>query len=179
MDNNIQFVTIHTVSTNNGRREILEDDIELALSMVEARDQANRVWLKESFQKAKKAGAKAVIIITQADPTAADAAGTCGYANKMQCDAFKTLRAQLKHEAKNFSDKKGLLPVLYIHGDTNPYCMDSKFGGKTAPNLIRLNAWGDFQEPADATVVTVDFDKKNPFGAKTLLGNKVPSKTCR
>ena len=57
MKNNIFFVTVHLVSTNNGSMEILLDDIELALALVNARNQANRVWLEDSFKVALKAGA--------------------------------------------------------------------------------------------------------------------------
>ena len=57
--------------------------------------------------------------------------------------------------------------------------MDSEFGGKSAPNLWRLNGWGDFQIPADATIVTVQPEnKQTPFTAETLLGHKAPTKGC-
>lgn len=178
--NEIQFLTLHMVSTNNGRVDILKDDIDLALSLVEARDQANRNWMSEAFNNAKDSNAKAVVIITQADVTNPDSGGDCDSSNKMQCDAFKKFREQLFHEAKNFTDKnKNKLPVLLIHGDTNPYCMDKSFGGKKAPNLWRLNAWGDFQTPADATVVTIDTDSKTPFSATTLVHKKSPTEGCK
>lgn len=165
--NNIQFATIHLVSTNNGRQEILKDDIELALSLVETRDQANRVWLKRVFENAVKNQKKAIIISTQADVTNADGSGACTENNMMNCDAFANFNANLR----NFS-KKVNIPVLLIHGDTNPYCIDSKFG-QGAKNLWRLNGWGDFKSPADATVVSVNLDSKIPFSAKTLLGGTV------
>lgn len=48
-----------------------------------------------------------------------------------------------------------------------------------APNLWRLNAWGDYQAPADATKITVQPDNKDePFTAITLLGNKLPAEGC-
>ena len=75
----------------------------------------------------------------------------------------------------------GASPILslLLHGDSNPYCMDKEFGGKQAPNLWRLNAWGDFQDPADATVVTVRPEsKQTPFAAETLLEHNVPADEC-
>lgn len=180
MQDGVMFVTLHMVSTNNGRIDILKDDIELALSMVDARDQANRVWMSEAFDMAIKANAKAVVIITQADVTSADGAGLCRANNRMQCDAFKSFRQQIRFEAKHFAKRgENRRPVLLIHGDTNPYCLDKSFGGKDAPNLWRLNAWGDFTSPADATIVTVDTNNTlTPFSARTLLGKKAPSDGC-
>jgi len=180
MKDSVFFITVHLVSTNNGRMEILKDDIEAALSLVDARDQANRVWMRESFDVALKADAKAMVIVTQADVTSPNAGGTCTAANRIHCDAFQSFRDNLKLNARNFSDlNKPRRPVLLLHGDTNPYCMDKEFGGKLAPNLWRLNAWGDFQEPADATVVTVQPENsQTPFSAETLLGHKVPANRC-
>jgi hypothetical protein len=176
MQDGHMFITLHMVSTNNGRVDILKSDIEQALAMVEARDQANRVWMAESFKLALQEDAKSLVIITQADVTAANGAGVCTSTNRMQCDAFAKFKADLKYQAKNFA-KRGnkVKPVLLIHGDTNPYCLD-----KITDNLFRLNAWGDFQNPADATIVTIDSSNKDlPFSAKTLLGNKSPDKGCK
>ncbi len=181
MKEGVFFMTVHLVSTNNGRREILKDDIEAALSLVDARDQANRVWMKESFKAALKAGAKAMVIVTQADVTSPNAGGACTATNRMHCDAFQSFRENLRLDAGNFAERdKPRKPVLLLHGDTSPYCMDREFGGKLAPNLWRLNAWGDFQDPADATVVTVTpGSKKTPFAAETLLGHQVPDDGCK
>lgn len=180
MYNDVLFTTIHLVSTNNGRQEILLDDIEAALALVDARDQADRVWLNEAFDTALDVGARAVVIITQADVTAPDAGGTCTPYNRMNCDAFDSFRQNLVLNASNFADRgQPRRPVLLIHGDTNPYCWDKTLGGELAPNLWRLNAWGDYQSPADATVITVQTDKANkPFKAETLLGGQEPAKSC-
>lgn len=181
MKDGVFFMTIHLVSTNNGRMEILQDDIEAALALVDARDQANRVWMTESFSAAKEAGARAMVIVTQADVTSPDAGGACTATNRMNCDAFQSFRDNLRLSAGKFAERnKPRKPVLLLHGDTNPYCMDKEFGGKLAPNLWRLNAWGDFQVPADATVVTVRPESKEvPFAVETLLGHKVPSDGCK
>ncbi len=182
LTNNILFVTVHTVSTNNGRMDILKDDIDLALSMVEARDQANRVWLEEAFHMGKRQKVRALVIITQADPTAADGSGECTAYRRMHCDAFADFRADVIRLAKNFfpsyTDTRPR-PVLLMHGDTGPFCFDKKFGGRAAPNLWRLNAWGDFTDPADATVVTIQPEnKEQPFDAITLLERTVPGSSC-
>ncbi len=100
----------------------------------------------------------------------------------MSRDAFLSFRDNLRLNARNFPKRKrgeARRPVLLVQGDTNPYCMDKDFGGQQAPNLWRLNAWGDYQNPADATVITVRADdRQNPFAAQTLLGQKVPAARC-
>lgn len=176
----VLFMTVHLVSTNNGRREILQDDVEAALALVEARDQANRVWMQDSFATALKADAKAVVIVTQADVTAQDAGGPCTSTNRMNCDAFLSFRDNLRLNARNFAKRgNARRPVLLVHGDTNPYCFDKDFGGQQAPNLWRLNAWGDYQNTADATVITVQPDnRQQPFAAQTLLGQQAPAARC-
>ncbi len=180
MKDGVFFMTVHLVSTNNGRIDILKDDIEAALALVDARDQANRVWMEETFSVALRTGAKAMVIVTQADVTSPDGGGPCTATNRMNCDAFQSFRSNLQLNAGGFAKRgESLKPVLLLHGDTNPYCMDKKFGGKRAPNLWRLNAWGDFKDPADATVVTVQpDDQQTPFKAETLLGHEIPADGC-
>ena len=61
----VQFATLHLVGTNNGRVEILMDDVAMALAQVHARDQANRDWLNKIFEKAEMFSdpAEALIIV--------------------------------------------------------------------------------------------------------------------
>ncbi|MCI5143791.1 MAG: hypothetical protein D3909_19115, partial [Candidatus Electrothrix sp. ATG1] len=84
----------------------------------------------------------------------------------------------LVRNARKFAERgKARRPVLLLHGDTYPFCMDKDFGGPQAPNLWRLNAWGDFKTPADATVVTVQAESpQQPFAAETLLGHEKPKR---
>jgi hypothetical protein len=180
MVDGVMFLTLHMVSTNNGRMEILKDDIEAALALTEARDHANRVWLNQAFAEALDTGATAVVIATQADVTGADGAGPCEPGHAMSCDAFARFRAQVRWNASNFRDRgKPLRPVLLLHGDTNPFCWDRGFGGDVAPNLQRLNVWGDFKSPGDVTVVTHQPEDANaPFDVHTLLEGEKPTATC-
>ncbi|MGK7892604.1 MAG: hypothetical protein AB4372_02860 [Xenococcus sp. (in: cyanobacteria)] len=177
--NDVLFATVHLTSTNNGRQEILLDDIEAALALVDARDQADRVWLSEAFDEALDKKAGAVVIITQADVTQAGG-GACTAFNRINCDAFASFRDNLIREARGFADlNQPRRPVLLVHGDTNPYCWDKDFGGKLAPNLWRLNAWGDYRSPADATKIIVQLDNpEKPFKAKTLINKVKPAKSC-
>ena len=178
--NDVLFATVHLTSTNNGRQEILLDDIEEALALVEARDQADRVWLNQAFKQALKTKARAVVIITQADVTQAGGGGACTAFNRINCDAFASFRAHLIRAARKFADlNEPRRPVLLIHGDTNPYCWDKDFGGKLAPNLWRLNAWGDYRSPADATEIIVQLDNsQEPFKARSLMHGLEPDSYC-
>ena len=175
----VLFATVHLTSTNNGRQEILLDDIEAALALVEARDQANRVWLRDAFRKALEVKARAMVIITQADVTQARG-GACTAFNPTNCDAFAYFRQNLIQEAREFADlNETRRPVLLVHGDTNPYCWDKDFGGELAPNLWRLNAWGDHQSPADATEIIVQPENlSQPFKARTLINHFKPATSC-
>ncbi len=171
-----QFATLHLVGTNNGRVNILMDDVAMALAQVDARDQANRAWLNKVFEKAEKFRnpAEAVIISTQADVTNPSEAAPCTPANPIYCDAYAGFRAQLIKHAAHF--KK---PVLLVHGDTTPYCLDKSFGDAIAPNLWRLNAGGDYHEPLDATVVTFHGGKMDPpFSAIGLVDGEKPTVGC-
>ena len=96
MVDGVMFVTLHVVGTNNGRLEILKDDIEAALALTEARDQANRAWLNEAFAEALGRKATAVVIAMQADVSSANGAGPCGPGREMNCDAFARLRAEVR-----------------------------------------------------------------------------------
>ena len=87
----------------------------------------------------------------------------------MNCDAFALFRDQLRRLARRFGK-----PVLLVHGDTNPYCLDKSFGMPGAPGLWRLNASGDFYQPAShATEVTIrPDDPAAPFSARTIGDEK-------
>ncbi len=175
----VLFVTVHLVGTNNARKEILKDDIGLALALVDARDQANRVWLEDAFEQARLTKSKAVVITTHADVTKGGS-GTCAdHNNRINCNAFADFYSHLQRQAENFRDPgQPAKPVLLIHGDTRPYCWDKKFGGQ-ALNLWRLNAWGDYQTHPDVTEITVQTDNTaEPFLAHTLITRELPTTVC-
>jgi hypothetical protein len=170
---NVIFATVHIVSTNNGREEILMDDVEATLDLVDARDQANRAWLRAAFDAAGESNSGAVVIATQADVTKRAGSAPCGDSVRVSCDAFAAFRDQLLRHAAGF--KK---PVLLVHGDTTPFCLDKKFGGDTAPKLWRLNALGDYSE-VDATAITVQLDnQKKPFAIRPLMTGASVGRTC-
>lgn len=161
---NVIFATVHMVGTNNGREQILLDDVETTLDLVDARDQANQVWLKAAFDATGESDSGAVVIATQANVTKSAGSAPCTDSLRIKCDAFAAFRVQLLRHAAGFNK-----PVLLVHGDTNPFCLDKKFGGDSAPKLWRLNALGD-STGVDATVITVQLDnQKKPFAIASLV----------
>lgn len=172
----IEFATVHMVGTNNGRLEILMDDVGVALAHVDARDEANRAWLNRIFARAShfRNPADAVIITTQADVTDPDEFAPCTPSNQMNCDAYSGFRVQLAKHAASFKR-----PVLLVHGDTGPYCIDRELGTDKAPNLWRLNAGGDYHRPLDATVVTFHAgEPEAPFSAQGLVDGEALAGQC-
>jgi len=171
----IQFATLHMVSTNNARTQILKDDKNKALDEVDYRDKKNLQWLNSTFKDAKENNAQAVIFISQADITKSKAKNSCTKQNRTNCNPFKNFNNHLRQKAKQFQK-----PILFLHGDSNPYCFDKKFGKDMASNLWRLNSWGDYKEYADATAVKFNpHNKNNPFEAHTLSSNELPKNSCK
>ncbi|PHQ69592.1 MAG: hypothetical protein COB93_07670 [Sneathiella sp.] len=171
--NGVVFATVHLVATNNGREEILLDDVDLALTLVDARDRANILWLEKAFETARNTNAPAIIIATQADVTKFKYPSKCTILRRQKCDAFATFKTSLK--ALSAAYRK---PVLFIHGDTNPYCLDKDFGGSRAPNLWRFNSTGDYAL-VDAAKISVHPKKPaDPFTFTSLVQNIVPAEGC-
>ena len=172
---NVIFATVHIVSTNNGREEILfVDDKKKALDLVDARDQANQTWLKAAFDAARESDSGAVVIATQADVAKRAGSKPCSKSLRIRCDAFAAFRDQLSRHARGFNK-----PVLLIHGDTHPFCLDKKFGRDKAPKLWRLNALGDYTG-VDATVITVRLDDpEEPFAIMSLITGALVDWKCR
>lgn len=173
----IQFATIHIVDTRNGRIEILKDNKNKALDQVDSRDQANQDWLDKTFKDARNNNAQAVVIISQANISKSKYKNICSKTKRVNCNPFKSFKNYLQLKAKQFlNDKSEHKPVLFLHGGSKSFCFDKRFGKDIAPNLWRLNAWGDYKPHADATVVKFNTNNKNnPFAAHTLSSNELPN----
>jgi len=170
----IVFMTLHIVGSNNGRDEIQLDNKKLTRTLVQARDYANTAWLKAGLRRAHDEQARAIIVISHADLTDEIGKGDCKF-DKGKCDGFKYITKKLRKIAADWGK-----PMLYIHGDTDPYCLDKSFGGPAAPNFWRLNATGDYNV-IDATSIDVGWQNDTndvTFDIKTLLDGKVPTAGC-
>jgi hypothetical protein len=179
----VLFVTVHKVSTDDGRSEILLDDPRKAIALVDQRDRLNQQWLNRAFALAKKQDAKAVVIATQLDPFDPGSESK----NKTETEAKTEAKTVLSHclanpayagfcrQIESLSAGFGK-PVLLLHGDTNAYCLDKPFG--SAQNIWRLNAPGDYKV-IDAVVIKVaPDDAAQPFQATGLLSGKPAPAVC-
>lgn len=169
----VHFITLHVVSTSNGRRKIFStiDTVEEAIQLVEQRDKANLEWLRSNFKLAEKTNAHAFVIAFHAD-IFRNKLDDCKSKRDADCDAYINLRKNIFKEAEKF--KK---PVLLIHGDTPEFTLDQpknllphRKNTVTSDNVWRINAAGDAfdnDKVRDATLVTIDSNnEKRPFQAE-------------
>ncbi|WP_169543392.1 hypothetical protein [Sneathiella aquimaris] len=171
--NRTMFATLHMVGTNNGRAQILLDNVNFALSQVKARDVANRFWLETVFTQANSQNADAIVIAFQADISKARHSGKCTDEEPIACDGHAGFKEQVRSLAADYAK-----PVLLLHGDTSDYCMDKEFGGNRAPKLWRFNSAGDFKI-LDGVKITVQPDNPaEPFTMSTILGDLRPDDGC-
>lgn len=170
----VQFVSLHIVGTNNGRIQIKQSDPDETLKAVQQRDRADLAWLTQAFENAQATDANALVISHHADITDVKYKNVrCTDDIPQKCDAFLDYRQLLTGLAEEFKTQSGeLKPVLIVHGDTHEYCIAQDMGSE---NIWRLNAWGDFKVPADATRIEMDSrNKERPFEVQTLLHNFEP-----
>ena len=147
------FATFNLVGKGNGRQDVRKDDVALATQLAEERDRLNAEWIAQAFARARASQAPALILVAQEDPfklhthdghedgsTPADRC-LADPVNAVYCRQIATL-------ARDFGK-----PVLFLHGDTNAFCLDQPFPDNPA-NLWRLNGPGDYKL-LDAAIVTV------------------------
>jgi hypothetical protein len=169
----VLFVTVHMVSTNNGRDEIFLDDPARAIALVNERDEANRRWLEHAFTLATKQDAAAVVIATQLDPFGPPEGDVEAFTRCTNQPAYAAFCEHILVRSANLGK-----PVLLVHGDTNAYCLDQPFPASRAPKLWRLNAPGDFKV-IDVAVVSINTASPDqPFSVTGLLSGKVAPQEC-
>lgn len=143
----VQFVTVHVVGSNNNHiadpdaeEELTPrgpDDRRAAEGEYLARDGADRVWMHETFERATRDGAAAVVVAIHADPgfgvAAADRA-------RRRVDGFDRFLAQLADDAKAYGR-----PVVLIHGDSHRFVHDQPLldqSGQPVQNVTRVETFG-------------------------------------
>jgi len=167
----VLFVTVHMISTDNGRSEILLDDPRQATTLVDRRDQYNQKWLQRAFALAQRRGAKAVVVATQLDPFGSARGQETTLSRCLANQAYEGFCRQVESLSQSLSR-----PVLLLHGDTSAYCLDQPF--ETASNLWRLNAPGDFKH-VDAALIKVFPDHQTqPFQVAGLLSGEPAPAVC-
>jgi len=171
MRNGVLFVTLHFISTDNGRSEIYIDDPKKALALVDERDRQDKRWLNRAFEQAKQLNAKAVVVATQLDPFGPEKKQETSLAHCLSNPAYAGLCRQVETLAAAWGK-----PVLFLHGDTNAYCLDQPF--QQTKNIWRLNAPGDYKY-IDASVIKVfPEDPTHPFQATGLLSGEPAPAVC-
>lgn len=131
----VVFATFHTVGPTNGF------DASSAAVRAEAqrREAANSAWMADSFALARRSGARALVLATQAEPLAYDRpAGPRRGSLQPGFTAIGRTLLPLAAAAPH--------PVLLVHGDAHVYTFDQPFEtaqGRWIANLWRLQVFGD------------------------------------
>jgi len=158
----VWFVTAHVVGSNNNFDAVEGSD---ATKEFVARDEADRVWLADSFDKAQAAGADAVVVVIHADmfgdgfdperETFAHASG------------FKAFGETIITKARSFRK-----PVLLLFGDSHEFRIFHPFP-RSAGNLTAVEVYG--AEHIHAVEVTVDPDTEAVFTVNPVQNPSLPA----
>jgi hypothetical protein len=167
----VLFVTVHKISTDDGRSEIFLDDPSKAIALVEERDRRNQQWLNRAFNLAKGEEIKALVVATQLDPFGPAPKSRTALAQCLSNPAYAGFCRQIQGLSRSLAK-----PVLLLHGDTNGYCLDKPFGNSL--NLWRLNAPGDFKYVDAAVIKVFPADPTQPFHVTGLLSGVTPPAVC-
>ncbi|HEU4520663.1 MAG TPA: hypothetical protein VFT12_01600, partial [Thermoanaerobaculia bacterium] len=130
--NNILFVTLHIVGSNNNQGRTAEGDAESA-----ARTAAAIAWMKKAFAAARSNGHAAVVILTHANPYFEDRwppfyTRLVGIAPPPPArTGFTEFLAALEEEVIAYGR-----PVLFAHGDSHYFRVDKPFFRASDRNLI-------------------------------------------
>jgi hypothetical protein len=120
----VTFVTLNVPGADDNTGYDAANDAE-----ARCRGVANRRWLEEAVASASSSAQRALVIAIQADPWEARVPS-----------AYGPLRAAIAAAAARLAK-----PVLFIHGDTHIYRVDSPFtdaGGAPIPGITRLETYG-------------------------------------
>jgi hypothetical protein len=126
---NILFVTVHVVGSNNNLRQ----NQDAALEFFE-RNKANIAWINEAFTVAKRDNVQGIVLAMHADP---DFRARHGDGN-----GFQDTMGALANHAADFGK-----PLLIVHGDTHVFTIDQplrhpKDDKKILDNVVRLEVFG-------------------------------------
>ena len=140
----VVYATLNIQGSCNNLCDTMPDPAEWA-----ARNQANILWMQQTFAKAKASGAAAVMLISQAnpgwdvaDPTRAPLRDPKTLAQTDgQPDGFQAFLVALRDEVVAFRR-----PVAYVHGDSHYFRIDRPFldaQGRRLENFTRVETFGD------------------------------------
>jgi hypothetical protein len=164
----VTYATINIQGSCNNLCDTDPDAAEFA-----ARNDADILWMQQTFDEAKKRNSVAIMFITQADPgfdgsdvtraplrdpkTLAETDG--------QPDGYQAFLAALRDQVIAFEK-----PVAYVHGDSHYFRIDKPFQdakGQRLENFTRVETFGDHQENGNNDVhwlkVLVDAHSREVF----------------
>jgi len=158
----VHFVGVHIVGSKNG----LEPREPAAVEEFRTREQAVVSWLEDSFAKAERAQAFAMVVFFHADPferagASVDFAESTGFERVIG----QTLLPLAGRTAR---------PVLVIHGDSHVYRLDRPFRdarGQAMKSIQRLEVFG--APDTRAVEVSVDPHREHVFSF-TVIENPAP-----
>lgn len=135
----VLFVTLHMVGSNNNLGRTPEMDKEY-----EERNAANLAWLNEAFDIASRAGNKAVMIVSQANPQFEN--GWTAKVKKRYLLGGLGIKPPKERRETGFDDFLAALekhvvkfgkPVAYVHGDTHTFRMDKPLLGTDSHRIVK------------------------------------------
>jgi hypothetical protein len=142
----VVYATLDIQGSCNNLCDTLPDPAEWA-----ARNQANILWMQQTFARAAAIGASAIMFISQADPGWDLSDGTRAPLRDPktlaetdgQPDGFQDFLVALRDQVIAF--KK---PVAWVHGDSHYFRIDRPFldaQGRRLENFVRVETFGDNQ----------------------------------
>jgi hypothetical protein len=134
------------------------------------RDAANIAWMEQSFQKAREARARGVVIVIQADP-GFDLPETEDRDESLesQFSGYRNFMAAVVAQTEKFDGQ-----VLFVHGDTHFFKVDKPLYSpmRLLPNFTRLETFGS---PILHWVkVTVQPDSDQVFHITPVIVSQTP-----
>jgi hypothetical protein len=176
----VTYATVNIQGSCNNLCDTAPDPAEFA-----ARNQADILWVQQTFAEAKQCNSVAVMLITQADPGFDLTDGTRAPIRDPktlaetdgQPDGFQEFLSALRNEVIAFEK-----PVAYVHGDSHYFRVDKPFlnaKGQRLENFTRVETFGNHQENGTNDVnwlkVLVDPNSREVFSYQPQIvpGNRV------
>jgi hypothetical protein len=136
----VVHATLHVVGSDNNLGDVAPDPAEYA-----ARNAATNSWMRDTFARARRTRAAAVVLVIQANPGFDQADPTRSPARDPRTfeprDGFYDFLMALREETIAFRR-----PVLLVHGDSHYFRLDKPLQdaqGRRIENLTRLETPGD------------------------------------
>jgi len=142
----VTYATINIQGSCNNLCDTTPNPAEFA-----ARNQADILWVQETFEEARTRNSAAIMLITQADPGFDLSDGTRAPLRDPktlaetdgQPDGFQSFLLALRDQVIAFQK-----PVAYVHGDSHYFRVDKPFQnskGQRLENFTRVETFGDNQ----------------------------------